>query len=116
MSFVGKSYIDLQEASRIFGFDDPQEDSYRKARNRIHPEDLSTFDENLERVLREKTDFETNFRLLLPDGSIKHVHCVSRPVFNASGEVVELVAPTWTSRSSIKQEQLWKEPSTKSSN
>jgi PAS domain S-box-containing protein len=80
------------ESYRTFGFD-PNKDSisYREAHNRIHPEDLSRFDENLDRVIREKTGSAIDFRLLLPDGSIKHVHCVSRPVFSASGEVVELV-------------------------
>ena len=52
---------------------------------------MKRFDEYRERGIREKTGCTIDFRLLLPDGSIKHVHCVSRPVFNASGEVVELV-------------------------
>jgi PAS domain S-box-containing protein len=80
------------ETYRTFGFD-PNRDtiSYREAHNRIHPEDLPTFDENLETAIREKRGNAIDFRLLLPGGSIKHVHCVSRPVFNTSGEVVELV-------------------------
>jgi PAS domain S-box-containing protein len=80
------------ESYRTFGFD-PNKDtiSYREAHNRIHPDDLQRFDETLERGIREKTGSAIGFRLLLPDGSIKHVHCVSRPVISASGEVVELV-------------------------
>jgi len=80
------------ETYRTFGFN-PDKDSisYREARQRIHPEDLRKFDENLERAIREKRGSTIDFRLLLPDGSIRHVHCVSRPVLNASGEVVELV-------------------------
>ena len=80
------------ESYRTFGFD-PQKGSisYQEAHSRIHPEDLTRFDETLERAIREKIGVAFDFRLLLPDGSIKHVHCVSRPVLSASGEVVELV-------------------------
>jgi len=80
------------ESYRTFGFDPNKGSiSYREAHSRVHPEDLRRFDENLERAIREKTGSTIDFRLLLPDGSIKHVHCVSRPVFNAAGGVVELV-------------------------
>ena len=81
-----------EEAYRTFGFDPARGPiSYREARSRVHPDDLQRFDEYRERGIREKTGVEIDFRLLLPDGSIKHVHCISRPVVNASGEVVELV-------------------------
>jgi transcriptional regulator with GAF, ATPase, and Fis domain len=65
--------------------------SYREARSRIHPEDLQRFEESRERGIREKAEAMVDFRVVLPDGSIKYVHCVSRPFLNASGEVVELV-------------------------
>jgi len=80
------------ETYRTFGFD-PAEGpiSYREARSRVHPEDLHRFEEVRERGIREKTGAEVDFRIVLPDGSTKHVHCVSRPILNASGEVVELV-------------------------
>jgi PAS domain S-box-containing protein len=80
------------EAYRTFGFDPAKGPiPYREARSRVHPDDLQRFDEYRERGIREKTGVEIDFRLLLPNGTIKHVHCISRPVVNASGEVVELV-------------------------
>jgi PAS domain S-box-containing protein len=81
-----------QETYRTFGFDPAKGSiSYQEARSRVHPEDLQRFDETRERGIREKTGAEIDFRVVLPDGSIKHIHCVSRPVINASGDVVELV-------------------------
>jgi len=80
-----------QEAYRIFGFDPTKPVSFREARSRVHPEDLPTFDAYRERAIREKTASKVDFRVVLPDASIKHVHCVSHPVLDASGEVVELV-------------------------
>lgn len=80
------------ESYRTFGFDPAMGPiSYAEARSRVHPDDLQGFDDYRERGIREKTGVEIDFRLLLPDGSIKNVHCISRPVVNASGEVVELV-------------------------
>ena len=80
------------EAYRTFGFDPTMGPvSYREARSRIHPEDLQRFEESRERGIREKAEAMVDFRVVLPDGSIKYVHCVSRPFLNASGEVVELV-------------------------
>ena len=80
------------EHYRIFGLD-PDRDScaYEAMRDRIHPEDKSRLDEGLERVIQEKTDFEIDFRVVLPDGSIKYVHSVGHPIVNVSGEVVEVV-------------------------
>jgi PAS domain S-box-containing protein len=81
-----------EESYRTFGFDPAAGPvSYAEARSRVHPDDLKRFDEYRERGIREKTGCSIDFRLLLPDGSIKHVHCVSRPVFNTTGTVVELV-------------------------
>jgi len=80
------------EAYRIFGFDPAKGPiSYQEARSRIHPDDLQKFDEARERGIREKTGAKIDFRIVLPDGSVKHVHCLSHPSLNASGEVVELV-------------------------
>jgi PAS domain S-box-containing protein len=80
------------ESYRTFGFiPGGAPISYQEAHRRIHPDDLQRFDDTVEDAIRKKTGSTIDFRLLLPDGSIKHVHCVSRPVFNAAGEVVELV-------------------------
>jgi len=81
-----------EEAYRTFGFD-PTKGSvtYEQARQRVHPEDLAKFEEARERGIRNKTGASVDFRLALPDRSIKYIHCVSRPFLDASGEVVELV-------------------------
>jgi PAS domain S-box-containing protein len=80
------------EAYRMFGFDPANGPIlYQEARSRIHPDDLQRFDETRERGIREKTGAKIDFRIVLPDGSIKHIHCLSHPSLNASGEVVELV-------------------------
>jgi len=81
-----------QEQYRLFGLD-PESDSpsFDVAYRRIHPEDRATFDNAVERAIREKSDFEVDFRTVLPDGSTKYLRSVGHPVFSASGELVEFV-------------------------
>jgi PAS domain S-box-containing protein len=81
-----------EEAYRTFGFDPAKGPvSYQQARSRVHPDDLQRFEEARERSIREKTGAKVDFRVVLPDGTVKHVHCVSRPIIDASGKVMELV-------------------------
>src|SRR6202040_4073295 len=44
----------------------------------------------IERAIRDGTDFEIDYRLLLPDGAAKYIHVVGHPIVNASGDVTEL--------------------------
>jgi formate hydrogenlyase transcriptional activator len=58
---------------------------------RIHPEDRPIEAQNYERANLAKTAFESDYRIVLPDGSIKHVHNVGHPVLNESGDTREFV-------------------------
>jgi PAS domain S-box-containing protein len=81
-----------QEQYRLFGLDpETNSPSFEKAFQRIHPEDQATFNKVVERAIRERSDFEVNFRIVLPDGSTKYIRSVGHPVFSASGELVEFV-------------------------
>src|ERR1700712_531565 len=76
----------------LFGFDPGEGDVPLQAfRDRIIPEDRPRNIEAASRAIREKSDFEVDFRIALPDGSVKHIHSVGHPVVNSDGEVVELI-------------------------
>jgi len=62
--------------------------------SRMHPEDRERFRELYERCLNEKTEYEADFRIVLPDGSVRHQHSIGRPVLNESGDLVEYVGTT----------------------
>jgi PAS domain S-box-containing protein len=80
------------EQYRIFGFDPGHDPStYSAAFRRIHPDDQIKFQARLDEALAEKHDFEVEFRILLPDGTLRHIQTVGHPVLNAAGEVEELV-------------------------
>jgi PAS domain S-box-containing protein len=81
------------ETFRIFGLD-PRGGSLPapgELRRLVHPEDLERFVEENRRALRGKDDFAIECRLVLPDGTVKHVHTIGHPVFDGAGRVVEWV-------------------------
>src|SRR6202047_4738139 len=81
-----------KEMYRIFGFDsDPTPPSRMEVVRRLHPEDAPSHPRMVERAIRDGTDFELDYRLLLPDGAAKYIHAVGHPVVNAYGDVIELV-------------------------
>jgi hypothetical protein len=86
-----KSIYLSDEAYRTFGFDPSIGTvTYEQVRSRVHPEDVTKFEACSAEVICQKRGSTSDFRLLLP-GTIKHIHCVSRPVFDSSGEVLEVV-------------------------
>ncbi|HEV2084788.1 MAG TPA: MHYT domain-containing protein, partial [Gemmatimonadales bacterium] len=86
-----KSYWSV-EGYRIFGLDPSRGvPSLEEMRDLLHPEDAPRLAELMQQAIREKTGFEVEYRAVLPDGSIRHIHAVGHPVVGASGEVLELV-------------------------
>ena len=57
----------------------------------IHPEDRAGTIEAYQRAIQERSNFEREFRLLRPDGSIRHVRSVAHPVIGKNGELTEFV-------------------------
>jgi PAS domain S-box-containing protein len=81
-----------KEASRIWGFDPQQGIPSREAVwQRIHPNDRDRVNENIEHGVRGKRSFANEFRIILPDGTIKHIEATNDPMFSASGELLEIV-------------------------
>ena len=81
-----------EESDRLFGVDPQGEKPTREVIfERIHPEDRSSWKRNLEKSLREKVDTTDQYRVVLPDGTVRHIHTIRHPVVNSAGEVVKLV-------------------------
>src|SRR6266852_4426272 len=80
------------EVYHLFGFD-PEKGAVplQAFRNRILPEDRRRNVEAASQAIREKADFEVDFRVGLPDGSIKRIHSVGHPVVGSDGDVIELI-------------------------
>jgi PAS domain S-box-containing protein len=81
------------EAFRLFGRD-PRRGSLpdlEEIRQRIHPDDRERVFEELDHVFREKAEYMQDYRIVLPDGTVRHLHSVGHPVLDRAGEGVEYV-------------------------
>ena len=70
---------------QIYGLDpDEGMPSLQAIRQRLHSEDRAHTDAIREKALSEGKSYELDYRIVLPDGIVKFIHSVARPVFNAS--------------------------------
>src|SRR5262249_23764176 len=60
----------------------------------MYPEDRKRAQELFARSETQKTDYEADYRIVLPDGIIRHLHSLGHSVVNESGHVVESVGTT----------------------
>jgi PAS domain S-box-containing protein len=81
-----------EEWYRIYDFDpEVGMPAWEQLLARIHPDDRAKWQRTLDCAIREKSEYQVEFRILLPDGTVKYVHAVGHPVFNAAGDFVEFV-------------------------
>ena len=52
---------------------------------RIHPEDVPLVKQSLDRATRDETNLDFEHRLLMPDGTVKHVRVLARPARTEAG-------------------------------
>ena len=76
----------------IYGFD-PKEgmSAWEKRPERVHPDDRTTRLQAIDRAISEKSDYDIEYRILLPGGAVRHLHSVGHPVLDASGNLVQFV-------------------------
>jgi PAS domain S-box-containing protein len=80
------------EVYRIFGVGPDEVKSTTEFwLNRNHPEDAKRIQELFEGSEIQKTDYEANYRIVLPDGAVKHLHAIGHPIVNAKDDLVEFV-------------------------
>ena len=81
-----------EELFRIFQLD-PRRGipDYDETRRLVHPDDLETVSATCLQGFRDKAEFSQTYRLLLRDGTVKHLHAVWHPILDETGEVAEYV-------------------------
>ena len=90
---AGREAVHLSDQwYRIYGFDPAQGmPGWGQRLQRVHPADRAIWKETIERAIREKSDYEVEFRIVLPDGALKWIYTVGHPVLNARGDLVQFV-------------------------
>ncbi len=79
----GKIYWS-EETYNIFECDRTIKPTLELVLHRVHPDDRSAVKQLIERVSRERAQFDFEHRLLMPDGSVKYLRIVGRPSGNES--------------------------------
>ena len=81
-----------EESYRLLGFDPHAgPPRFEKFFERLHSEDQVRVRQLFESAIREKTDFETDYRIVHPGGAIRYLHAVGHPVSDESGNLVEFL-------------------------
>ena len=82
-----------QESYRIWELDPLQGLPDRQTvLQRVHPDDRERVDVETEEAVREKRAFALEFRMLLPDGTVKYIEATGYPLLSADGELSEMIA------------------------
>jgi PAS domain S-box-containing protein len=80
------------EFYRIYGFDPAQgAPTWEEYSERIHPEDRLEWTGEVERVIAGKTNYDHEFRILLPSGKVKWIRTVGHPVLSDAGDLEQFV-------------------------
>jgi len=74
-----------RETFEIFGYEPTVKITIELIMQRTHPEDRSAVQQLVDRVSRDRTEFDFEHRLLMPDGSVKYVRVVGRPSIDERG-------------------------------
>jgi PAS domain S-box-containing protein len=67
-----------EETFQIFEYDRATIPAVERILERVHPEDKAMVQEQIDRATREGKDCDLEYRLVLPDDSVKHVRVVAR--------------------------------------
>ena len=87
LSLATREAVWSRETFRIFQGDPQVKPTLDFVFQRIHPEDRNAVSKTLDRAFRDVGDFDHEYRLLMPDGSIKYLHSVARAVRHGSGHI-----------------------------
>ena len=94
------------ELHRIFDLDPPL--TFDRLRTRVHPEDFSLYEKMVEQARSRGNDFEWQYRLLMPDHSIKYLHAVAHATQDEHGRLEYIAAVQDVTEHRLSQEALAK--------
>lgn len=93
---VANSLIWDDQMYTLYGIDRTQfVGSYEAWRSGIHPEDLQRVDIENQLALNGVKEFDTEFRVIWPNGSIRHIRAISSIERDASGRAIRMIGTNW---------------------
>jgi PAS domain S-box-containing protein len=104
---TGENTYGSEECLRVLGFDPAGPlPSFGEFFQRIHPDDQAASRERFEKAIRDKTDFEFDYRIVHPDKGVRDIHVVGHAVLDRSGDLGEFIGTSIdvTARKQAEQE------------
>jgi len=84
-----------EEALRIYGLGPGEvERSPDALFHDVPAEDRAILERCVDTAIREGRDFEVDYRIVIADGIVRHLHSVGHPVAKGSGAITELIGAT----------------------
>jgi PAS domain S-box-containing protein len=75
------------ETFRILQYDRAAEPSLERLFQRVHPEDRAVVQKTIKQAANNGQDFDHEYRLLMPDGSVKYLRAAAHATTEASGNI-----------------------------
>ena len=99
-----------EELYRIYEFEVGTPVTLELIRTRVHPEDVSLIEKMrmVDRASHDGTDFEWQYRLVMPDRSIKYLHAVAHAMRDPAGELEYIAAVQDVTAGRLAEEALAK--------
>jgi PAS domain S-box-containing protein len=94
------------ELYRIYEFDPGITITFDIIRTRVHPEDLTLYEKMVEQGRNGADDFEWQYRLLMPDQSIKYMHAVAQATRDPNGQLEYIAAVQDVTRRKLIEEEM----------
>jgi C4-dicarboxylate-specific signal transduction histidine kinase len=76
-----------EETFRIFQYDRTTKPTVELLLQRVHPDDAALVKQTIELAAKDGKDFEHEYRLVVPDDSVKHVHVLAHALSDVSGSI-----------------------------
>jgi PAS domain S-box-containing protein len=81
-----------EQLYRIYEFEIGVPVTFDLIRTRVHPDDLTLYEKMVEQAANGGKDFEWQYRLMMPDRSIKHLQAVARATRDQDGQLEYIAA------------------------
>jgi two-component system, LuxR family, sensor kinase FixL len=78
------------KAREIYGFSADEEITSNKFQNIIHSDDRDMVNSTLNRLIKEQSNLQAEFRIILPDGKIRWIRVQARGYYTPSGQMESL--------------------------
>jgi signal transduction histidine kinase len=105
-SIASGEHIWSDETFRIFDCDRAAKPTLDFIIQRTHPEDRASVRKVIDGAQRDGKDFDHEYRLLTPDGSVKYVHIVAHATKDASGGIEYVGAVRDVTADKLAEEKL----------